>query len=146
MKDEKKLISGGDVSIVTNRGNRAFFSVSMQLRDGISRHVVEEEFLKIVRYFSDKFLTEELLINQKEKNENFGKFLMDSPEAIFEDIVGAVKDGLTVCDMNNRAKIVASITLDDLKNMAQKILKKEHITHRVHYCPAKADVPARKSG
>lgn len=136
MKDEKNLISGGDISIVTNRGNRAFLSVRMQLRNGVSRHIVEEEFLKIVRYSRDKFLTEELLIKQKEKNENFWKFLMDSPEAIFEDIVDSVKDGLTVCDMNNRAEIVERITLDDVRSIASKILKEDNITHRVYYCPS----------
>jgi zinc protease len=141
MKDEKKLISGGDVSIATNRGNRAFCSVSMQLRDGISKDVVEDEFLKIVRCFSDKFLTEELLISEKEKNKNFWKFLMDSPEAIFADIVDAVKDGLPVCDMNERAKIVASITLDDVKSIAFKILKKENITHKVYYTPVSCREP-----
>ncbi|MDR1652831.1 MAG: insulinase family protein [Prevotellaceae bacterium] len=141
MKDEKKLISGGNVSIVTYRGNIALCSVSMQLRGGISRHVVEEEFLKIVQDFCNKFLTEELLINEKEKKKNFWKFLMDSPEAIFYDIADAVKGGFTVCDMNNRAKIVASITLDDIKSTAFKIFKKENLTHKVYYTPVSCSEP-----
>ena len=97
-ENDKSLISELNANLVTNRGNKAFLSISMHLQDGVDVGTVEKEFLKIVHDCKDKYLTNELLQEQKEKTSCHFKFLLETPEALFMDIIDAVASELKIAD------------------------------------------------
>lgn len=134
MMDEKALISDFEASFKTNSGNKAGLVVTMSLPEGVSIHDVEKEFLKIVHEFKEKYLTLELLEEQKEKDSLSYDFLTDRPGSLFFGIINALADN-TVCDLNNQQQIFRNIKLDDLKEMADKILKDQNITHKWYMHP-----------
>jgi zinc protease len=134
MVDEKNLICGGGIDLSLNRGNKTFLCISLSLREGRDRRVVEKECLEIIRNYK-QFLTKELLQMEKEKDAIGFNFTTDSPQGVFWQIVGMVNVGRSMDDVSNRRKIIESITLEDLINMAETIFKDENITHMVYLHP-----------
>jgi zinc protease len=134
MKDEKNLICSARIDLGFNRGNKAFLYITLSLRDGVDRRVVEKECLEIVRNFK-KFLTNDLLQKEKEKDSTGFKFMTDSPQELFGEMVGLMKGECSLDDANNRPKIIDDITLDDLINMAAKIFRDENMNHMVYSHP-----------
>lgn len=137
MLDEKKLLTHCSADMVTNAGNKAHLVIQVTIRKGVSREVVEQECLKIIRDAKEKYLTQELLDIQKEKKSRAFKFLTDSPGGLFQGIINMLTE-FSIDEINNRQNIFNSVTLEEVKDMADKILQEKNITHRVYLRPPTA--------
>lgn len=134
--DEKQLIYGINASFQALKFSlKHFVEVEIALKNDVSRKTVEEEFFKVLRIFKDEILSEDLFEKNKRHMLNLYDLQFDNPKDILLSIVNDLTSCLSIDEIKTKRATIESITFDDVKNMFDKIMKNEFITHKIYSHP-----------
>ena len=134
--DEKQLVYSINAGFQALKFSlNHFVEIEMSLKNDVSRKTVEEEFFKILRTFKDEILSENLFEKNKRHMLNLYDLQFDNPKEVLLSLVEDLTSYLSIDEIKEKRATIESISFEDVKNMFDKIMKNEFITHKIYSHP-----------
>ena len=109
--------------------------ISTVFRENTTDQIVEKEINSIVYNFAEKYLTKELFEKEKIKYLDQLDIMKDNPSNVQSLVLSNLVIGYKIEDINNAKKIINSVKIEDVKDVANKILTAENRILRVYTHP-----------
>jgi zinc protease len=135
--DEKESVHSVGAYVDHRAYGKGRVSVSMILREGRSREMVDQEVNRIIGAFADKYVTDETVEREKIKLLDYIDMMLDDPGEAAGYVVLNLGNGYKIQDIKEPKRLVKSITTAEVKNAAKAIFTDQNRVLQIYSHPKK---------
>jgi zinc protease len=117
--------------------DKARLSISTVFRENQGADEVDKEMTNIIHDFAKKYITNELLIKEKQKILDEIEMCENNPQTMMMFVLEYIVNCYTLAELKDIRNIIKSITFDEVKDVSERIFTSKNKIMRIYSHPSK---------